>query len=46
MVTNDTIDNDAWVTLAAVARLLRHTAVCAWALVLTYIDIKLNHETT
>jgi len=31
MVTNDTIDREAWVTLAAVARLLRHAAVCAWA---------------
>jgi hypothetical protein len=31
VVTNQTIDRDAWVTLAAVARLLRHAAVCAWA---------------
>ena len=31
MMTNDTIDQDAWVTLAAVAQLLRHAAVCAWA---------------
>ena len=31
MMTNQEIDLDAWVTLAAVARLLRHAAVCAWA---------------
>ena len=31
MVRNQTIDQDTWVTLAAVARLLRHAAVCAWA---------------
>ena len=30
-MTNQTIDQDAWVPLAAVARLLRHAAVCAWA---------------
>jgi len=30
-MSNQTIDRDAWVTLAAVARLLRHAAVCAWA---------------
>jgi len=30
-MTNDTIGREAWVTLAAVARLLRHAAVCAWA---------------
>jgi len=30
-MTNDTIDREAWVTLAAVARLLRHAAVRAWA---------------
>jgi hypothetical protein len=30
-MTNQTIDQDAWVTLAAVARLLRHAAVCTWA---------------
>jgi hypothetical protein len=29
--TNDTIGREAWVTLAEVARLLRHAAVCAWA---------------
>ena len=31
MKTNDTIEQDAWVTLAAVTQLLRHAAVCAWA---------------
>ena len=31
MMTNDTIDRDAGDTLAAVARLLRHAAVQAWA---------------
>ena len=31
MIANDTIDQEAWVTLAAVAQLLRHAAVCAWA---------------
>ena len=31
MMTNDTIDQDAGDTLAAVARLLRHAAVRAWA---------------
>ena len=31
MMTNQTIDQDASDTLAAVARLLRHAAVCAWA---------------
>jgi hypothetical protein len=31
VMTNQTIDQDAWVILAAVARLLRHAAVCAWA---------------
>ena len=30
MMTNDTIDQDAGDTLAAVARLLRHAAVRAW----------------
>jgi hypothetical protein len=30
-MSNQTIDQDAWVTLAAVARLLRHAAVRAWA---------------
>jgi hypothetical protein len=30
-MTNDTIDQDAGDTLAAVARLLRHAAVRAWA---------------
>ena len=30
-MSNQTIDQEAWVTLAAVARLLRHAAVCAWA---------------
>ena len=30
-MTNQTIDQDAWVTLAAVAQLLRHAAVRAWA---------------
>ena len=30
MMTNDTIDQDAGETLAAVARLLRHAAVRAW----------------
>jgi hypothetical protein len=30
-MTNDTIDQDAGHTLAAVARLLRHAAVRAWA---------------
>jgi hypothetical protein len=29
--TNDTIDHDTTATLAAVVRLLRHAAVCAWA---------------
>jgi len=31
VMTNDTIDQDAGDTLAAVARLLRHAAVRAWA---------------
>ena len=31
MMTNDTIDQDASVTLAAIARLLHHAAVRAWA---------------
>jgi hypothetical protein len=31
VMTNDTIDRDAGDTLAAVARLLRHAAVRAWA---------------
>ena len=31
MMTNDTIDQDAGDTLAAVARLLHHAAVRAWA---------------
>lgn len=31
MMTNQTIDQDASVTLAAVARLLSHAAVCTWA---------------
>ena len=31
MMTNQTIDREARLTLAAVARLLRHAAVCAWA---------------
>ena len=31
MMTNQTIDRDAWVTLAAVAQLLHHAAVRAWA---------------
>ena len=31
MMTNDTIDQDASATLAAVARLLNHAAVRAWA---------------
>ncbi len=31
MMTNQTIDQEARVTLAAVARLLRHAAICAWA---------------
>lgn len=31
MMTNDTIDRDVGETLAAVARLLHHAAVCAWA---------------
>jgi len=30
-MTNDTIDREARVTLAAVARLLRHAAVSTWA---------------
>ena len=30
-MTNDTIDREARVTLAAVARLLHHAAVCTWA---------------
>ena len=30
-MTNDTIDREARITLAAVAQLLRHAAVCAWA---------------
>ena len=31
MMKNDTIDQEAGDTLAAVARLLRHAAVCTWA---------------
>ena len=31
MKTNDTIDHHTTATLAAVVRLLRHAAVCAWA---------------
>jgi len=31
VMTNQTIDQEARVTLAAVARLLRHAAICAWA---------------
>ena len=31
MMTNQMIDREARATLAAVARLLRHAAVCAWA---------------
>jgi hypothetical protein len=31
VMTNDTIDQDARDTLSAVARLLQHAAVCAWA---------------
>ena len=30
-MTNQMIEQDAWVTLAAVTRLLHHAAVCAWA---------------
>jgi len=30
-MTNQTIEKDAWVTLAVVAQLLRHAAVRAWA---------------